>query len=340
MQYKNFEIHNVAELIPCEEGGVKWLRLPHNIYEKLEKDSGRMQCTGSTGVELRFVLKGDRAVIKMQSLGTMMSTSTFHVFFGGLQGGWECHESGKFIRPEVFEYEIKKPSRFDVIERISKESGFDWDPSVVRIIFNRGAYRIIDIEGDIEPPKKSQTPSKTLLTYGSSITHGSNALSASNSWASIVAHNLNMDLMNKGLAGSCCMEPALIDYIAEEGVKGNWDMATLELGINVKDWPSEKIYERVSYVLDTIAGKNPDKKIFVISPFYNDDDYLGVGNTENWRKCLSKIVPEKNYKNVTLINGCDLLGDMSLISCDLVHPNLYGVQQIADRLTDIIKKAL
>ncbi len=41
-----------------------------------------------------------------------------------------------------------------------------------------------------------------------------------------------------------------------------------------------------------------------------------------------------------LINGLDLLGDMSLISADEVHPNIYGVQQIASRLLEPVSAFL
>ena len=41
--------------------------------------------------------------------------------------------------------------------------------------------------------------------------------------------------------------------------------------------------------------------------------------------------------NVTYINGLSLSGDMSLISADETHPNIYGINQIASRLTDLLK---
>lgn len=74
--------------------------------------------------------------------------------------------------------------------------------------------------GDIAPPVKAQTPSKTLLCYGSSITHSSNSIDASHTWASLIAHSLNMDLRNLGMAGSCAIEPEVINYIASEGERG------------------------------------------------------------------------------------------------------------------------
>ena len=95
---------------------------------------------------------------------------------------------------------------------------------------------IHDIIGDIETPKANQCPKSTLLSYGSSITHGSNAIDTSHTWVSLLAHNLNMDARNLGMAGSCAMEPEMVDYIASQGEKGHWDLATLELGINVLSW--------------------------------------------------------------------------------------------------------
>ena len=181
-------------------------------------------------------------------------------------------------------------------------------------------------------------PKKTLITYGSSITHGSNAYATPDTWAFVLAHNLNFDLINLGMAGSCAMVPEMVEYIANLGEEGKWDIATLELGINVLDWTEDKIVERAGNAISQIAGRNPDKKIFVISPFYSNDDFNQLGRADKWRKLLYKICEEKNYPNVTYIDGTDILGDMSLISADEVHPNIYGIRQIANRLTDRIKE--
>ncbi len=56
----------------------------------------------------------------------------------------------------------------------------------------------------------------------------------------------------------------MINYIASEGEKGNWNTAIMELGINVLRWEPEKIISRVTNAVSEVAGRNPDKKIFVI----------------------------------------------------------------------------
>ena len=57
-----------------------------------------------------------------------------------------------------------------------------------------------------------------------------------------------------------------------------------------------------------------------------------------WRRCIEQVVNDLNYPNVTYINGLDIIDNMSFMSADEVHPNIYGVAQIAERLTSYIKK--
>jgi len=339
MIYKNIEIYNIAELIYNDDGSVSWKRVPSDVHKEMEAPNADLVAHNSTGVELRFVIKGDSAIIRMSTRNNNpKSFSTFHVYRGGIQGGWEDHEVHRHVTGEVQDFEIKKSGNLPHLREMTKKSGLDWDPEVVRIIFDRGSYKIYDIIGDVEPPKKEMCPKKTLLSYGSSITHGSNSIDMSHAWVSLVAHNLNMDARNLGMAGSCALEPAMAEYIASEGEKGSWDIATLELGINVLSWEEEKIYQRVENILKTVAGRNAGKPIFVISPFYYcGDDFSGNDNAKNWRKIIEEIVKKRNYPNVTYINGMDVISDMSYMSADEVHPNIYGVQRIADVLTEKIK---
>lgn len=152
-----------------------------------------------------------------------------------------------------------------------------------------------------------------------------------------------MDYRNLGMAGSCALEPEMAEYISSEGEKGNWDIATLELGINVLDWEEEKIYSRVENLIEQVAGRNPEKHIFVISPFYHcGDDFDEKDNAKKWRIIIEEIINKLNYPNVEYINGLEILDNVSYMSADEVHPNIYGVQRIADlvtkRIVDVINK--
>lgn len=338
MIYKNIEFHNVCKIIPGKaEGSFRWLRIPQEVYDQMESEDGKNMSKGCTGVELRFVMKSDTVTIRMRANG---KNSAFHVYRGSIQGGWRDHEVEKVLTNDPYDYVIKKSDNLPMLERITKDFDEPFAPEVVRLILDRGGFDIFDIIGDIEPPKTEQLPKKTMLSYGSSITHGSNSIDASHTWVSTIAHNLKMDARNLGMAGSCLMEPAIVDYIASEGEKGKWDIATLELGINVLDWNEEKIIDRVENTLRQVAGRNPDKPIFVISPLYSYDDYNKQGKADTWRRLIAQVVAEKHYPNVTYINGLDLLGDMSFITADEVHPNIYGVAQVAQRLETVIREHL
>ena len=340
MIYKNIEVFNTVEAEE-HEGGTRFYRVPKSVADKMEvPPSGIGRATNSTGVELRFVVKSGSVKIKIKDISPIDYLSSFHVYYGGLQGGWDAHEVNCYITRDEREFEFRVPQNLEKLRKISQDAGIDFDPSVVRVIFDRGSYVITDVSGDAEPPKKELLPKKTLLCYGSSITHGSNSMDMSHSWASLLGHNINMDVRNLGMAGACAAEEELVDYIASEGEMGAWDTAVLSLGINVLDWEEEKIYARVKNMIAEIAGRNSDKKVFILSPIYNYDDYEKGGKSDNWRKIIAAECKKAALPNVTYINGLDLLESMDLISADFVHPNIYGVNQIAERLTMIVKENL
>lgn len=337
MIYKNAELYNAEGIIHNDDGSISWKRVPDKVYDSLETDDGRRLARAATGVEMRFVMKSDKVVIRM-SCST--GDGRFHVFRGGVQGGNTDHEIHTYVSGAPEDYEINIAD-IEKLKIVTEKSGYDWDPSVVRVIFDMGYFKIHDITGDIEPPRREQCPARTLFSYGSSITHGSNALDMSHSWVAVLAHNLNMDARNLGMAGNCRLEPEFAEYIASEGEKGNWDAATLELGVNVLGWEEEKIKSRVSNIINQVAGRNPEKPVVVISPFYYcDEDFEGNTDGNKWRRMIEQTAAELNYPNVKYVNGLDIIDNMSYMSGDFIHPNIYGAARIASKLTDILKAML
>ena len=334
MIYKNMEVHNAAELLPGEHGGVIWSRYPTDVCEGFEKDSARVQAGNSSGVELRFVMLSDKVSLKVRSTGI----GRYHIFRGGVQGGYYDHE-GRNVLPEECEIVIERREQ-PLVDRMHKDLSLPWNPALIRIVLDCGRFEILDVEGEIAPPAEGDTPNRTVLFYGSSITHGSNSLNATDAWTSLVAHALSMDKLNKGLAGSCCMEDSTVSYLGALGKEGAWDVAVLELGINVLHFDAALRKERTENTLRKIAGENPEKPIFVISPFFSDDDYCGRGRAVEWRESIRTAVEALGYKNVTYIPGDELLFDMRGVSADGVHPSAYGVARIADGLAARMKAVL
>ena len=152
----------------------------------------------------------------------------------------------------------------------------------------------------------------------------------------ITAENLGVDLRNLGMAGSCRMEPEVAQHIAKMGRRGEWDVATLCMGINVLSWEPAKIEERVRYMIHTVADANPEKHIFCISPLYCGSDYKGESAAANWRTIIERLVAEYNSPYVHYVSGLALLGNARGLSGDRVHPSPLGVREIAQNLTAVM----
>ena len=112
MRYKNIDIHNICEIINLENGAISWCRVPYKVYENMESELGKKQCMGSTGVELRFVMKSDTVTLRMRSKN---GNGIFHIYRGSIQGGWKDHEVDKIVCGEFSEYVINKSENVEII---------------------------------------------------------------------------------------------------------------------------------------------------------------------------------------------------------------------------------
>ena len=65
MIYKNVLFHNVAEIIDNDDGSFSWKRVPSDVHKAMESPHSDTVVHNSTGVEMRFVINGENAVIKM-----------------------------------------------------------------------------------------------------------------------------------------------------------------------------------------------------------------------------------------------------------------------------------
>jgi len=333
MIFKNIELYNVAELIE-NENGFDMLRVPESV-EKHMSEKGQPRNRYSSGCEIRFVCLGDEVKIKL-----FTKTNDFlfvYVYYGSIPAGWqECRK----VITKNGEITVSKPNDLDKLKKISEENHFPFDPSVVRIILPNSPCTIIDVEGECRPPLESEVPKKNYLAYGSSITHGSLSLIQMNSYASRVAENLGANLINLGFAGSACLEKEMADYIAS---RNDWDFATIEMGVNVIGIPLDEYEQKVRYMISTVAGQNPDKKVFCIDIYYL---FAEAGSDkEKWvkeaRSIVKRVAEELNLPNTVCVNGEEMLSIGSAgISGDFTHPNIRGCECIAHNLTDVMTKYL
>lgn len=339
MIWKNVEFFNIAELIELPDGSVTWRRIPEQAEQQLERGEQSMRYSrGFTGVELRFVLKGDQAVIRLAKVKDDGVDNSFQIFRGGFQGPYADYAKSKVLNDmepqDVVITHVADPKRLDLM---GKTADLGWDPNVIRLRFDRGLFRVLDIVGDVEPPKPEQMPKKAIMVYGSSISVGMDSQTVTMAWPSNVAFRMKTDLRNLSFAGACLLEPAVCRYLGDLGTQGKWDMALLELGINATGFPPEKIRERALYILEQVACRNPQKPVFVISPFHSPHDLEGRDKAQIWRDTLCQIIAQGSYPNVRYINGMDILGDISWFTGDGLHPSAYGQAKIAEEIYQRIK---
>ncbi|MDD4690221.1 MAG: SGNH/GDSL hydrolase family protein [Eubacteriales bacterium] len=333
MIFKNIELYNVSEVIKTEEG-YDMLRVPQCVEQHMS-EKGQPRNRYSSGCEIRLVCTGDEVKIKF---GTKTADFLFvYVYYGSIPAGWQ--DCRKVITKEG-EITVTSPNDIEKLQAITKENNFPFDPNVVRIILPNSPCTIVGVEGDCRPPKAEEVPSSTYLAYGSSITHGSLSLLPMNSYASRIAEYFGANLINLGFAGSALLEPEMADYIAS---RDDWDFASLEMGVNAIGMPCDEFEKRVRYMISTIAGKHPDKKVFCIDVFYL---YAEKGLDKEkfvkaYRRIVRKVTKELGLNNVVHLNGERMLSIGSAgISGDFTHPNIRGCEDIAQNVIKAMKKHL
>ena len=337
MIFKNIDFHNVSDLTQDKDGAYVMHRFPLSVENKLEGGQNSNMIT--TGVELRFKIRSGVAKIKLKNPGESSTVVKIFQYRGSIIDTWQNH-CFSIIGGQEYTREIGIYPEVELLHKVTKEAGYAFSPEVVRLVINQTNIRFVDIEGDIEPPSPDDLPSKKYLAYGSSITHGSQTYATATSFVSQVAEYFKADALNRGLAGNARLEKAVADEIADMGKRGEWDFATLCLGINVSNIPSEDFRNKVRYMLEKISQINPDKPIFAISPVYSRDDMIGKDNLSIFRIVIEEEVNRINSSNLHYISGLSLLDGPHGLSADLVHPSPDGANEIARNLIKKMKPYL
>lgn len=319
--FKGVQIHGVSDLEPEADGLYSFRRAGKGVHLALP-NQGRAMNAGSTGVEFRFVMRGDSVRLR---LGTPSdgAFSRLTVYHGDLIGDWP--ELNKTVHGRDCEITIRNLGAREDLRSEAKSQGHRFDPSVVRLVLPWGRVGIRDVVGDVEPPPPELCPKRTYLAYGSSITHGSNALAMETCYASLVGEGLKADVRNLGFAGAARMEPEMADFIA--GVP--FDYATLEMGINVLGMAPAAFESRVRYFVRRVAESHPQARILAIDVFGNRLDAKGRAQAAAFRAIVRRVVAELARANVTYMNGLDLLADGQDMSVGGAHPAPAGHARIA-----------
>ena len=328
MIFQNIDFHNVDEIQPFEDGW-KLYRAPQSVLTQCNEGLQNSAAYGS-GVELRFVLQGKYADIRLRTI-PLPEGQMAHLFFGSIQGGWQ--QSAFTITDRETVIRINKPDNMAQLWEITNMHHLPFSPEVVRLVLPYGNNIFLGAEGDITPPAPEMLPKRTLLSYGSSITHGSLALGTPGTYPFRLAGKLGMDSLNKGFAGTCHCEKAMAQWLS---ARKDWHVMTLEMGINMMGMDEQLFEQRIDDFTAVMAADG--RPVFATSIFHFHGDHYGAGQTkaERYRAIVRKYAEPRLH----FVDGLALLERSDFISQDMVHPSLEGILQIADRWAEIIRQGL
>jgi hypothetical protein len=349
MIYRGAELYNVAELLDGDLGSVldaearalidepgslpwektpgdaaagQWIcRIPDSLRRRLSP-RGRIGALQATGCEVRFNLRGDGARLTLQAL---QRPSIVEVWQGPFVVDWHI------IQLEPTTITIGRPQYQGMLEEVDGETPLAFDPGLTRVFLPwRPPVKLLGFEGDVEPPRRDQTPRVRYLAYGSSITHGSLAIRAAATYAQRCAQRLGVDLVNMGFGGGAKLEPELADWLA---ARTDWDFATLEMGINLIEYVTGDEFERlVDVFVDRIVTTHPEKPVFCIDLYPSRKDREDPARVARMRTIVAEKVASLRSPRVTHLPGPELLRGFTGLSADMLHPSPVGMEEIGERL--------
>ncbi len=329
MVYEGVELYNIHELLDDREGGQIFCRIPDELRQGLN-GSAMANALATPGSEIRFNLVGDEARITLRNTGESAVPAIVEVFQGSFLTG--VHTVGL----EPTEITVSRHANTEGLGVLSKEHDLPFDIGLSRVVLPwRPPCRLISIEGETELPRADQVPDTRYLAYGSSITHGNNAVRPTGSYAMRTAQLLNVDLISLGFGGGAHLEPAMADYIAG---RHDWDFASMELGINLLgSIDVEEFARRVAYFIPTIAEAHPDKWIFCIDVFPCRWDFANDPKAESFRQVVRDKVASLNMPKLVHVSGPDMLRSIMGLTTDLLHPSPSGMEEMARHLTKVME---
>ncbi|MFC9843076.1 GDSL-type esterase/lipase family protein [Streptomyces sp. NPDC060223] len=214
---------------------------------------------------------------------------------------------------------------------------------------------------------------KVWLHHGSSISHGSDAESASTTWPALAASLGGVELINLGLSGSAVLDPFTARALRDTPA----DLISVKIGINVVNTDAMRLRAFIPAVhgfLDTIREGHPSTPLLLASPILcpiHEDtpgptmvDFSGLSEgklrfqaegdpTETVagkltlnviRDELSRIVKQRAADDPHLyyLDGRELYGEADFAELplpDLLHPDAAAHRRIGERFAELAFRA-
>ena len=193
----------------------------------------------------------------------------------------------------------------------------------------RVGIRNIEANGNLAPIPHNK---KRLLCLGDSITSGGNAKCLSNTYVMRLAQELDMEVLNQGVSGSCFHTDTLRGL---ENLSWTPDLITVAFGTN--DWtyaPSgEEIAKRADAYLTKLRAIFPESPVAIITPIWRADEEIPAAtkNLDQVRRIITEVA--EKLPKVHVINGKELVPHhIGYYGDGYLHPNDAGHRIYAENL--------
>jgi len=338
MLYGNVKLHNIAEVKEGPAGGVLCQRIPDRVREHLNPNA-QQRVLSPACAEVRFVADSPSVKVTLSGVDGQVKVVPFF--------GLYRHGEPFTVGPEPKTVELAMTERFAEALPSLEKRGDPFSPRVCRLLLWGAQVCFHGVEGEgVRPPEASEVPSLRLLTYGTSITHGAAAAWPHLTYVSQTARRLGADLLNYGVGGACQCEPEFADYFVE---RNDWHVASLALSVNMMGFSPEDFRQRVSYVVNTVAGADTTRPVACITlwRYFGDreidpDVHDQPGKADLFREILREVGAECPHPNARVFEGRELLPDFTGLTTDLIHPADDGMiqmgQNLANRLLPLVAR--
>lgn len=330
--------HNIEECEPLADGGWRLSRVPKTVRGHLNNNAQR-RSYAPAGAELRFGLLSSEARIVLRKVEDRGETARHlpalvEIYQGDFLIDWLP------LGDDWTEIRVRRPSNREVMLRASGSGGAPrFSPDLIRVALPcLPAVQLLKIEGEVRPALENEVPARRFLAYGSSITNGAHAVRPGDAYPARIARRLGMDAFNLGFGGGAHLEPEMAEWIAQ---RGDWDFATLELGINLVGRATpEEFQMKLAAFLPKIAAARPDRWIFCIDLFTANGDFTHNPRYPAFRSAVRDAVAKIGSPRVVHFDGRELLSRANGFTLDLVHPSSDGFEEVADQLVRRLQRYL
>ena len=325
---------------PEEEGVFR--RMPQEVADKVSTKVSVL-CQNPAGGRIRFRTDSSFVAIKVTYENRPYVSRVAAALSVGGRFFFDLYADSRFVAP--FFPPMQKAVHDRVVSSFDLTDGMEQRVVLgerkmrdILIHFPSHAYvKNVWIALDADAVLESPAPYRNelpIVFYGSSITQGSCAQRAGNSYENILSRRLNLDFCNLGFSSGCKAEEEMMRYLADLPMSA----FVYDYDHNSKD--ADALRESHLRGLRIFREKNPDLPVLLLSrPNL-------CGGEEMTKRRIEVILDTLRYftdrgdRNLYFVSGQDMLfrHDPEMMTADGTHPNDFGFFCMAEAIQPVLEQ--